>query len=83
MLSSLVEKLGPPGIRDVLARWLPHANFQALRRVVYALYDGSREIFLERKDAFQRDNSDVPLQDSKDLMSILCTSAVVQPDAHY
>lgn len=73
MFAFLIEKVVPARLRSGLARWVPHSGFQTLRKIADALYSSGKEIFLGRKAAFEADKNVVPLEDNKDLMSILRT----------
>ncbi|EMD37583.1 hypothetical protein CERSUDRAFT_154296, partial [Gelatoporia subvermispora B] len=68
-----VIDMGPPALRRRLLDWFPDARVRDLKRIVYTIYDRSKQIYLEKKAALARGDEAVQQQlaQGKDIMSIL------------
>ena len=70
-----LEVAVPVPLRRSIAKWLPHENFQNLRRIVDTMHDRSVQIFREKRAALLGGDGSLKqhLGEGKDIMSILCT----------
>jgi len=68
-----VIDMGPPSLRQWLLDWFPDERVRELKRIVYTIYDRSKQVYLEKKTALERGDEVVRQQigQGKDIMSIL------------
>ncbi|OCH91430.1 cytochrome P450 [Obba rivulosa] len=68
-----VIDMGPPALRRRLLDWFPDARVREVKKIVYTIYDRSKQIYLEKKAALARGDEAVQHQIAygKDIMSIL------------
>lgn len=79
MAGPSVETVVPSSLRGVLAKMLPHKEFQVLRAICDLIYDTGRRIFKEGQSAIKREggNPVEQLAGNKDMLSVLCMSFIV------
>lgn len=68
-----LEAMVPAPLRRKVAEWLPHENFQRIRKLVDIMHERSVHIFHEKRAALERGDEGMKQQfgEGKDLMSIL------------
>jgi hypothetical protein len=69
----------PSSLGSQLASYVPHANLQKLQKIVRKMDEQSRQIYYEKKTAFEKGDKAVEQQigEGKDIMSILSKEIVL------
>lgn len=63
----------PPSVRHVLARWLPHGQFQKMRAISMTIDRHARQIFYNKREALVNGDEDMSPQigAGKNILSVL------------
>ncbi|KAI0742144.1 cytochrome P450 [Irpex lacteus] len=82
MAGPLAETVVPSSLRGVLAKMLPHKEFQVLRAICDLIYDTGRRIFKEGRSAIEKEGGDPveQLAGNKDMLSVLLKSSFTKEE---